>query len=91
MNVINSLLIDNMASMSSMAQLLEDNDRVAHKLNKVRLRRDHYARLYFQTLSELDQTKWKLGRATETIRELNKQGGSLVRHAPYRHMLMLHV
>lgn len=71
MNVIISLPTDNM---TSMAQLFEDNERVAHKLNKVRLRRDHYARLYFQTLSELDEMKWKLGRAIDTIRELKKQG-----------------
>ena len=60
--------------MASMAQLFEENERMAHKLNKVRLRRDHYARLYYQALSELDEIKWKLGHATETIRELKKQG-----------------
>lgn len=62
------------ARVSSMGQLLLDNERAMRKLSKVRLRRDHYARLYFQTLSQLEETKWKLSRAMNTIRELKTQG-----------------
>lgn len=57
-----------------MGQLLLDNERAMRKLSKVRMRRDHYARLYFQTLSQLEETKWKLSRAMNTIRELKTQG-----------------
>lgn len=59
--------------MSSVGQLLLDNERAVRKLGKVRQRRDHYARLYFQTLSALEETKWKLTRAMNTIRDLKAQ------------------
>lgn len=65
--------------MSSVGQLLLENERVQRKLNKVRQRRDHYARLYFNTLSELEETKWKLNQATKTIKELKTHGKEAVK------------
>ncbi len=64
--------------MSGMGQLLLDNERAARKLHRVRQRRDHYARLYFQTLSQLEETKWKLEHAVHTIRDLKAQGMSVL-------------
>ncbi len=40
------------------------------KLTKVKQRRDHYARLYYRTLAQLDETKWELATAKHTIHEL---------------------
>ena len=62
------------ASMSSVGQLMLENERTTRKLSKVRQRRDHYARLYFNTLSELEETKWKLNQAMKTIKDLKTQG-----------------
>lgn len=60
--------------MPSMGQLLIENEKSSRKLAKVRQRRDHYARLYFKTLSELEETKWKLTQAMNTIRDLQTRG-----------------
>ena len=60
--------------MPSMGQLLIDNEKSARKLDKVRQRRDHYARLYFKTLSELEETKWKLSQAVNTIQDMQNRG-----------------
>ena len=51
-----------------------ENEKSSRKLEKVRQRRDHYARLYFKTLSELEETKWKLTQAMNTIKELQTRG-----------------
>lgn len=48
-----------------------ENERTARKLSKVCQRRDHYARLYFKTLSELEETKLKLMQAMHTIKGLH--------------------
>lgn len=57
-----------------MGQLLMDNEKASRKIVKVRQRRDHYARLYFKTLSDLEETKWKLSQAVNTIKELQTRG-----------------
>ena len=61
----------------SLDQLLFENEKNRRKLRKVQQRRDHYAKLYFETLSELDDTKCKLERATNAIRKLKSQGQRL--------------
>lgn len=71
---VNNPLLSFSDGVSSLGQMLLDNERMARKLNKVRQRRDHYARLYFQTLSELEDTKWKLSQAMTTIKDLKAQG-----------------
>ena len=51
-----------------------DNEKLHRKLHKTQQRRDHYAKLYYRTLAELDETKWELSMAKEKIRELKSQG-----------------
>jgi hypothetical protein len=70
------------AKMSSVGQLLLDNEKAVRKLSKVRQRRDHYARLYFQTLSQLEETRWKLSQAMNTIRELKEHGNEVTASMP---------
>ena len=55
-------------------QLLLDGQKTKRKLQKVQQRRDHYARLYYQALMELDMTKLELSRARQEISELKNHG-----------------
>lgn len=57
-----------------MEQLLLEGQKTKRKLAKVQQRRDHYARLYYQALMELDMTKLELSRAHQEITELKGQG-----------------
>ena len=63
--------------MPSVGQLLFENERVTRKLRKVQQRRDYYAKLYHDTLSELDNTKWQLASAMNTIKELRSSQGQI--------------
>ena len=54
-------------------QLLEE-EKMKRKLQKVQQRRDHYARLYYQAIVELDATRLALSRAMTQITELQAQG-----------------
>lgn len=55
-------------------QVLLEGRKTKRKLQKVQQRRDHYARLYYQALMELDMTKLELSRAHQEISELKGQG-----------------
>lgn len=57
-----------------MERLLLEGQKTKRKLQKVQQRRDHYARLYYQALMELDMTKLELSRAHQEISELKGQG-----------------
>lgn len=57
-----------------MGQLLLENEKTKRKLRKVQQRRDHYAKLYFQTLAELDRARTELDRAMNTIKVLRCRG-----------------
>ena len=50
-----------------------DMDKLCQKLQKVYLRRDHYAQLYQQTKAELDETKQQLNVAQGKIKQLETQ------------------
>ncbi len=53
-----------------LGRLVVERDKVQQKLAKVKHRRDHYARLYYRTLAQLDETKWELATAKHTIHQL---------------------
>ena len=55
------------------SQLLIENEKVQRKLRKVQQRRDHYAKLYYKTLAELDETKWELSLAKSKIKDLQEK------------------
>lgn len=65
-----------------MEHLLLEGQKTKRKLQKVQQRRDHYARLYYQALMELDMMKLELNRAHKEISELKGQG----RHAAENRM-----
>lgn len=54
--------------------LLLEGQKAKRKLQKVLQRRDHYARLYYQAILELDATQLELSRARLEINELRAQG-----------------
>lgn len=56
-------------------EVLLENEKVRKKLRKVQQRRDHYAKLYLQTMRELEETKWELAKAMNVIRELQQTQG----------------
>lgn len=60
-------------NLSEMAQLVMQNEKLRCKLKKVQQRRDHYARLYYRSVSDADETKWELAIARGRIRELKAQ------------------
>ena len=60
--------------LTEMAHLVIENEKLRRKLKKAHHRRDHYARLYYRVLAELDETKWELSVARGKIRELKSQG-----------------
>lgn len=56
--------------------LIAERDKLQRKLNKVQQRRDHYARLYYRTLAQLDDAKLELVQAKHKIQkfqQLSKQ------------------
>ena len=50
-----------------------DMDILRQKLQKAYMRRDHYAQLYQQTKTELDETKQQLNVAQGKIKQLETQ------------------
>ena len=48
-------------------------DKLRQKLQRAYLRRDHYAQLYYQTKSELEETKWQLSIALNKIKQMQSQ------------------
>ena len=63
--------------MSGVGQLLLENEKTKRKLRKVQQRRDHYAKLYFQTLAQLEQVRAELAQATNAVKELRGRGGKV--------------
>ena len=55
-------------------QLLQEGEKTKRRLQKLQQRRDHYARLYYQALLELDATRLELSRAKQEIGDLRAQG-----------------
>ena len=55
-------------------QMMMEGEKTKRKLQKVQQRRDHYARLYYQTIMELDVTRLALDRARKEISDLQTQG-----------------
>ena len=55
-------------------ELLLQGEKLKRKLQKVQQRRDHYARLYYQAIVELDATRVALSRAMSQVTELQTQG-----------------
>lgn len=49
-------------------------EKLRQKLQRAYLRRDHYAQLYYQTKSELEETKWQLSVALNKIKQLQSHG-----------------
>ena len=60
--------------MTEMAHLVMENEKLRRKVKKAQQRRDHYARLYYRVLAELDETKWEVTMSRNKIRELKSQG-----------------
>ena len=55
-------------------QLIQEGEKTKRRLQKLQQRRDHYARLYYQALLELDATRLELTRAKQEITDLRTQG-----------------
>ena len=45
-------------------------DKLKQKLQRAYLRRDHYAQLYYETKTELEDTRWQLSVALNKIKQL---------------------
>lgn len=69
-----TLILHSLDKPSHFGHLVMENEKLRRKLHKTQQRRDHYAKLYYRTLAELDETKWALTMAKEKIREFKSQG-----------------
>jgi cytochrome c-type biogenesis protein CcmH/NrfG len=52
-------------------------DKLVLKLQRAYQRRDHYAQLYYKTLSELEEMKWQLNIANKKIQELSSSQSNI--------------
>lgn len=64
------MILDGLPEVS---HILIENEKIHRKLRKVQQRRDHYAKLYYKTLAQLDETKWELSRANSKIKEYHEK------------------
>ena len=55
-------------------KLILEGEKTKRKLQKLQQRRDHYARLYYQAIMELDMSRLALERARAEINDLRTQG-----------------
>ena len=62
---------------SDVSRLVMEREKLHRKLAKVQQRRDHYARLYYRALTELEETKLELSQAKHKIRQLQHTGESI--------------
>ena len=62
-----------------------DMDKLKQKLQRAYLRRDHYAQLYYETKSELEDTRWQLSIALNKIKQLQSA------HSMLNHVFVFYV
>lgn len=55
-------------------KLILEGEKTKRKLQKLQQRRDHYARLYYQAIMELDMSRLALERARAELSDLRTQG-----------------
>ena len=66
---------------SKLKRLASENAKLRSKLQDVTGRRDHYAKLYYEAVAELEQYKHKIEFIVKDLGELGLSGGELALYA----------